>query len=56
MLLRFSVNNFRSVKDTATFSMVAASYSESEHSVAVRNYRLLNSAVIYQVERKTPSL
>lgn len=47
MLLRFSVNNFRSIKDTATFSMVAASDSESEHSFAVRHYRLLNSAVIY---------
>lgn len=47
MLLQFSVNNFRSIKDTVTFSMNTASNKESEHSFQVRNTHLLNSAVIY---------
>jgi AAA15 family ATPase/GTPase len=47
MLLQFSVNNFRSIKDTVTFSMNTASNKASEHSFEVRNYHLLKSAVIY---------
>ncbi len=47
MLLNFSVNNFRSIKDTATFSMNTGSNKESDHSFSVRNFHLLNSAVIY---------
>jgi AAA15 family ATPase/GTPase len=48
MLLRFSVNNFRSIKDTATFSMVAdSSNQENEHSFSIRNVQLLKSAAIY---------
>lgn len=47
MLLQFSVNNFRSIKDTVTFSMNTASNKESEHSFQVRNTHLLNSTVIY---------
>ncbi len=47
MLLQFSVNNFRSIKDTVTFSMNTASNKATEHSFQVRNYHLLNSAVIY---------
>ena len=47
MLLQFSVNNFRSIKDTVTFSMNTASNKEGAHSFQVRNTYLLNSAVIY---------
>lgn len=47
MLLQFSVNNFRSIKDTVTFSMNTAANKPSEHSFQVRNTHLLNSAVIY---------
>ena len=46
MLLQFSVNNFKSIKDTVTFSMATASKDEDNFS-KVRNYELLNSAVIY---------
>ena len=47
MLLQFIVSNFRSIKDTVTLSMNTASNKESEHSFQVRDYHLLNSAVIY---------
>ncbi len=47
MLLQFSVNNFRSIKDTVTFSMNTASNEASKHSFQARDYHLLNSAVIY---------
>lgn len=47
MLLQFSVNNFRSIKDTITLSMNTSSNKESTHSFQVRNYHLLNNAVIY---------
>lgn len=47
MLLQFSVNNFRSIKDTVTFNMNTATNKESDHSFQVRNTHLLNSAVIY---------
>lgn len=47
MLLQFSVNNFRSIKDTVTFSMSTASNETSKHSFQTRDYHILNSAVIY---------
>lgn len=47
MLLQFSVNNFRSIKDTITFSMNTASNGVSKHSFQIRDCNLLNSAVIY---------
>ncbi len=47
MLLQFSVNNFRSIKDTVTFSMNTASNEASKRSFQARDYQLLNSAVIY---------
>lgn len=47
MLLQFSVNNFRSIKDTVTFSMNTASNEASKHSFQARDCLLLNSAVIY---------
>ncbi len=46
MLLQFSVNNYRSIKDTAVFSMQTASQDEG-NCFQVRDYQLLNSAVIY---------
>jgi len=45
MFLQFSVNNFRSIKDTITFSMAAI--KNSQNSFKVRNYELLSSSVIY---------
>ena len=45
MLLQFSVNNYRSIKDTITFSMLSS--SKNENSFKVKKYNLLNSAVIY---------
>jgi len=47
MLLQFSVNNFRSIKDTVTFSMNASSSSDGNHRFHINNYALLSSAVIY---------
>lgn len=46
MFLQFSVNNFRSIKDTVTFSMATAS-KDDDNSFKKRNYELLTSAVIY---------
>lgn len=46
MLVEFKVNNFRSIKDTATFSMLASSKDEGNCS-EVRDYSLLRSAIIY---------
>lgn len=46
MLIQFSVNNFRSIKDTITLSMVSGSDNE-KNTFTTRNYRLLRSAVIY---------
>ena len=46
MLVQFTVDNFRSIKDTATLSMVSGSENEKNVFVA-RNQRLLRSAVIY---------
>jgi AAA15 family ATPase/GTPase len=47
MFLQFSVNNFRSIKDTVTFSMNASSSPEGKHRFKISNHILLNSAVIY---------
>jgi len=46
MLVEFKVNNFRSIKDTATFSMLTSSKDE-ENYFEVRNYNLLKSSIIY---------
>ncbi|NQY52295.1 MAG: ATP-binding protein [Campylobacteraceae bacterium] len=46
MLLQFSVNNYKSIKDTITFSMATSSKDEG-NSFHVRKYELLKSAVIY---------
>lgn len=46
MLLQFSVNNYRSIKDTVTFSMATA-LQEDKNFFSIRKYKLLNSAVIY---------
>jgi len=46
MLLQFSVNNYRSIKDTIVFSMATAS-KDNDNFFSVRNYDLLKSAVIY---------
>ncbi|WP_295044257.1 ATP-binding protein, partial [Sulfuricurvum sp.] len=46
MLLQFSVNNFRSIKDTATFSMLTSSKDEGK-CFEVRNHNLLRSSIIY---------
>ncbi|MEY4505097.1 MAG: hypothetical protein RL154_1394 [Pseudomonadota bacterium] len=45
MLLQFSVNNFRSIKDTVTFSML--SEEKNSNINKIRNYKLLQSAVLY---------
>lgn len=45
MLLQFSVSNYRSIKDTITFSMLAS--AKHENSFKIKKYNLLNSAVIY---------
>ncbi|MDD1605153.1 MAG: AAA family ATPase, partial [Methylococcaceae bacterium] len=47
MLLQFSVNNFRSIKDTVTFSMNASSSTDGNHRFHINNHALLSSAVIY---------
>ncbi len=46
MLVEFKVNNFRSIKDTATFSMLTSSKDEG-NSFKIRNYNLLRSSIIY---------
>lgn len=46
MLVEFKVNNFRSIKDTATFSMLTSSKDEG-NCFEVRNYNLLRSSIIY---------
>ena len=47
MFLQFSVNNFRSIKDTVTFSMNAGSSPDGKHRFQTGDHILLNSAVIY---------
>jgi AAA15 family ATPase/GTPase len=46
MLVEFKVNNFRSIKDTATFSMLTSSKDEG-NSFEFRNYNLLRSSIVY---------
>ncbi len=46
MLLQFTANNFRSIKDTISFSMNTASKDEDNY-FKVRDYELLHSAVVY---------
>ncbi len=46
MLLQFSVNNYRSIKDTLTFSMLAA-YKEEANRFKEGKYDLLTAAVLY---------
>ena len=45
MLFQFSVNNYRSIKETITFSMLSS--LKNENSFKIKKYNLLNSAVIY---------
>ena len=48
MLVQFSVNNFKSIKDTITFSMVTSSKDKDlGNSFNVGKFNLLKSAVIY---------
>jgi AAA15 family ATPase/GTPase len=46
MLIQFTVDNFRSIKDPVTFSMVSGT-NNVKNVFPVRNYPLLSSAVIY---------
>ena len=46
MLLQFTVNNFKSIKDTTIFSMGTSSKDEGK-SFKVKKYELLQSAIIY---------
>ena len=46
MLLQFSVNNYKSIKDTVTFSM-QASLKDEGNIFETKKYKLLNSAVLY---------
>ncbi|WP_424686563.1 MAG: AAA family ATPase [Halarcobacter ebronensis] len=46
MLLQFSVNNYRSIKDTATLSMLSSS-KDNRNSFEIRKYKLLNTCVVY---------
>jgi AAA15 family ATPase/GTPase len=46
MFLQFSVNNYRSIKDTVTFSM-ACGAKDNDNFFSVGKYDLLPSAVIY---------
>ncbi len=46
MLIQFSVDNYRSIKDKIIFSMMTAS-KDKERCFKIRNYELLSSAVIY---------
>ncbi len=45
MLLQFSVSNYRSIKDTITFSMLSS--LKNENTFKIKKYNLVNSAVIY---------
>ncbi|SFV59667.1 abortive infection protein, putative [hydrothermal vent metagenome] len=48
MLVQFTVNNFKSIKDSITFSMLPSSKDEGNaFDVPNRNYELLQSAIIY---------
>jgi AAA15 family ATPase/GTPase len=52
MILEFTISNFRSIKDTTVFSLIAESSKAkanniTAHRLATDDVRLLNSAVIY---------
>jgi len=50
MLVEFTVNNFKSIKDSVKFSMLRATNNKDEPIDAIfdiRNYELLSSAIIY---------
>jgi len=46
MLLEFTVENFKSIKDSLTFSMLSGS-KNTINKFAVRNYELLTSAIVF---------
>ena len=46
MLLQFTVNNFKSIKDTTIFSMATSSKDKGK-SFKVKKYELLQSAILY---------
>jgi AAA15 family ATPase/GTPase len=46
MLVEFTVNNFKSIKDTVKFSMLTSSKDEG-NSFEIRKYNLLKSAILY---------
>jgi len=46
MLLEFSVNNFKSIKDTATLSMNVATRDKGNNT-SIRDYKILLSSVLY---------
>lgn len=46
MLLQFSVNNHKSIKDTIEFSMLKAS-KDTGNTFNIRQYELLKSAIVY---------
>jgi len=46
MLVEFTVNNYKSIKDTVKFSMLTSS-KDSNNTFKIRNYELLRSAIIY---------
>jgi len=49
MLIQFSVNNYRSIKDTISLNMLVSKSKNDKlkNYFSVRNYKLLRSAVIY---------
>ena len=46
MIVQFTVNNFKSIKDTITFSMLTSSKDEG-NTFSKKNYELLQTAIIY---------
>ena len=46
MLVGFTVNNFKSIKDTINFSMLGSSKDQG-NSFEIRKYELLKSAIVY---------
>jgi AAA15 family ATPase/GTPase len=46
MLVGFTVNNFKSIKDTINFSMLGSS-KDKGNSFEIRKYELLKSAIVY---------
>jgi len=46
MLVEFTVNNFKSIKDSIKFSMITST-KDGSNTFDVRDYKLLSSAIIY---------